>query len=111
GEDGIRDRNVTGVQTCALPIFTHTAGAPNFAVVDAPAGPVDGDLRALSPLVEHREDVRIEGVDAFARVLVLDYRESALPRFALVPLDVDATAGVEACGDVAAVRFEQELVT
>src|SRR5699024_11466855 len=22
-EDGIRDRNVTGVQTCALPIFTH----------------------------------------------------------------------------------------
>src|SRR5699024_11449217 len=23
-EDGIRDRNVTGVQTCALPIFTLT---------------------------------------------------------------------------------------
>src|SRR5699024_12181084 len=22
-EDGIRDRNVTGVQTCALPIFRH----------------------------------------------------------------------------------------
>src|SRR5699024_11691908 len=22
-EDGIRDRNVTGVQTCALPIFDH----------------------------------------------------------------------------------------
>src|SRR5699024_11673379 len=22
-EDGIRDRNVTGVQTCALPIYTH----------------------------------------------------------------------------------------
>src|SRR5699024_11504205 len=22
-EDGIRDRNVTGVQTCALPIFEH----------------------------------------------------------------------------------------
>src|SRR5699024_11762101 len=22
-EDGIRDRNVTGVQTCALPIFKH----------------------------------------------------------------------------------------
>src|SRR6266513_5298838 len=22
-EDGIRDRNVTGVQTCALPILTH----------------------------------------------------------------------------------------
>src|SRR5699024_11763953 len=27
-EDGIRDRNVTGVQTCALPIFSHTPWAP-----------------------------------------------------------------------------------
>src|SRR5699024_11389009 len=26
-EDGIRDRNVTGVQTCALPIYPHTAVA------------------------------------------------------------------------------------
>src|SRR5699024_11401314 len=25
-EDGIRDRNVTGVQTCALPIFAHHRG-------------------------------------------------------------------------------------
>src|SRR5699024_12202119 len=25
-EDGIRDRNVTGVQTCALPIFLFVAG-------------------------------------------------------------------------------------
>src|SRR5437868_15382061 len=24
-EDGIRDRNVTGVQTCALPIYSHAA--------------------------------------------------------------------------------------
>src|SRR5699024_11839904 len=27
-EDGIRDRNVTGVQTCALPIFTTNGDAP-----------------------------------------------------------------------------------
>src|SRR5699024_11376174 len=26
-EDGIRDRNVTGVQTCALPIFAETIDA------------------------------------------------------------------------------------
>src|SRR5438067_5287520 len=26
-EDGIRDRNVTGVQTCALPIYAGTPGA------------------------------------------------------------------------------------
>src|SRR5699024_11295636 len=29
-EDGIRDRNVTGVQTCALPIYGHVvAGQPS----------------------------------------------------------------------------------
>src|SRR5207249_6046974 len=27
-EDGIRDRNVTGVQTCALPIFERPEAAP-----------------------------------------------------------------------------------
>src|SRR5699024_11335659 len=30
-EDGIRDRNVTGVQTCALPICTRTVPAPSWA--------------------------------------------------------------------------------
>src|SRR5699024_11856050 len=40
-EDGIRDRNVTGVQTCALPIFTDGMvykgtlfeGVPNAAMI------------------------------------------------------------------------------
>src|SRR5437867_9262987 len=30
-EDGIRDRTVTGVQTCALPILTISANAPAIA--------------------------------------------------------------------------------
>src|SRR5437868_9568321 len=29
-EDGIRDRNVTGVQTCALPIYSRRLAAPMF---------------------------------------------------------------------------------
>src|SRR5437868_12384844 len=29
-EDGIRDRNVTGVQTCALPIYSHRPGTPTL---------------------------------------------------------------------------------
>src|SRR5207249_8558835 len=35
-EDGIRDRNVTGVQTCALPIFDLEldAGVPGEALAD-----------------------------------------------------------------------------
>src|SRR5699024_11713669 len=32
-EDGIRDRNVTGVQTCALPIFSCHGAAPPTAGV------------------------------------------------------------------------------
>src|SRR5207249_5655162 len=32
-EDGIRDRNVTGVQTCALPIWTITAIAPTSGAI------------------------------------------------------------------------------
>src|SRR5207249_8140593 len=41
-EDGIRDRNVTGVQTCALPI-SIAAGPPALGVdtdAEAPAGTV-----------------------------------------------------------------------
>src|SRR5207249_9827187 len=52
-EDGIRDRNVTGVQTCALPI-----SGKNFSsdLVTPGAGPV-GDTRSLEkflpvPIVE-----------------------------------------------------------
>src|SRR5437763_5707120 len=33
-EDGIRDTSVTGVQTCALPIFLCFAGALDYSVVD-----------------------------------------------------------------------------
>src|SRR5207249_5425000 len=45
-EDGIRDRNVTGVQTCALPIY-----------VPAPVG--DGDLSLIRPesIQRHLESV------------------------------------------------------
>src|SRR5699024_11732858 len=32
-EDGIRDRNVTGVQTCALPIFFGTSSVKGFATL------------------------------------------------------------------------------
>src|SRR5699024_11433098 len=33
-EDGIRDRNVTGVQTCALPIFEEYGGWESEQVID-----------------------------------------------------------------------------
>src|SRR5699024_12182701 len=32
-EDGIRDRNVTGVQTCALPIYSAEAGHGDLGMI------------------------------------------------------------------------------
>src|SRR2546430_11303194 len=37
GEDGIRDLTVTGVQTCALPIFVRTRDREPVAVADGAA--------------------------------------------------------------------------
>src|SRR5699024_6467672 len=53
-EDGIRDRNVTGVQTCALPISATlmvSAGAAEEAAEDAPPAPVEAavELEELPP--------------------------------------------------------------
>src|SRR5207249_8149561 len=45
-EDGIRDRNVTGVQTCALPIFNH--GIIREVEVDASVMIVIGQSDAQS---------------------------------------------------------------
>src|SRR5207249_9364777 len=44
-EDGIRDRNVTGVQTCALPI----SPAPPFARLPRRLPPPPGRRRILRP--------------------------------------------------------------
>src|SRR5699024_11695373 len=47
-EDGIRDRNVTGVQTCALPILLHSeVGVPN------PDGTADPETQTTLVLPEN----------------------------------------------------------
>src|SRR5699024_11877044 len=43
-EDGIRDRNVTGVQTCALPIFTQADGQLNKRII----GQVEWEKKSIS---------------------------------------------------------------
>src|SRR5699024_11283244 len=52
-EDGIRDRNVTGVQTCALPISTHRP-----AVVACANDPHGQSWRARDPVgIWHRSSL------------------------------------------------------
>src|SRR5438067_8393978 len=53
-EDGIRDRNVTGVQTCALPIFGGLNG-----VGDLEQREVNGGVGAEQVTARHAEQDRV----------------------------------------------------
>ena len=64
-------------------LILHNDGAVNFTLVEAP---VD-DPATQTTLIAHRDDVRLEGVDAFARHVVVHYRSDALPRISLWPVD------------------------
>ncbi len=81
-------------------LILHNDGAQNFTLVEAP---VD-DPTAFRTLIEHRDDVRLDGVDAFAGHLVLSYRREALPRIALWPISDDGDYG-----ELAEFGFESEL--
>ena len=66
-------------------LIVHNHGAVNFTLVEAP---VD-DPSAQRTLIAHRDDVRIDGVDAFAGHLVVSSRREALPRIQLWPIEAD----------------------
>ncbi|CAM4398702.1 S9 family peptidase [Nocardia ninae] len=56
--------------------------AENFVLADAPVA----EPANLRLLIEHRDDVRLEDIDAYADHLVLSYRREALTRVAVWPL-------------------------
>ena len=70
-------------------LILHNDGAENFTLVEAPVS----DPTAFRTLIEHREDVRLDGVDAFEGHLVVSYRSEALPRIQLWPLYADGDYG------------------
>ena len=73
--------------------------AENFVLFDAPVS----DPSNMTMLIEHRDDVRLEEVDAFATHLVLSYRREALTRIAIWPL---TDSGY---GERAELEFDLEL--
>ena len=64
-------------------LILHNDGAVNFTLTEAPVT----DPTQQRTLIPHRDDVRLEGMDAFASHLVVSYRRAALPRIQLWPLD------------------------
>src|SRR5690606_40547522 len=63
-EDGIRDFHVTGVQTCALPIFDEAAISRNLARVHAVVDDANAEEeRARDPAVaQHLEDAALHAL-------------------------------------------------
>jgi oligopeptidase B len=70
-------------------LILHNDGAENFTLVEAPVS----DPSAFRTLIEHREDVRLDAVDAFESQLVVSYRSEALPRIQLWPIYADGNYG------------------
>jgi oligopeptidase B len=70
-------------------LILHNDGAENFTLVEAPVT----DPTAFRTLIEHREDVRLDAVDAFENHLVVSYRSEALPRIQLWPIYSDGNYG------------------
>ncbi|CAM4197953.1 Protease 2 [Mycobacterium basiliense] len=83
-------------------LILHNADAVNFTLVEAP---VDDPTRQRT-LVPHREDVRLDGVDAFAGHLVVSYRREALPRIQLWPATFDG-----GYGEPEEISFDTELMS
>lgn len=63
-------------------LILHNDGAVNFTLVEAPAD----DPTRQHTLIAHRDDVRLDAVDAFAGHLVVSYRRAALPRLQVWPI-------------------------
>jgi oligopeptidase B len=82
-------------------LILHNENAVNFMLAEAP---VDNPA-AQRTLIEHRDDVRLDGVDAFAGHLVLSYRGEALPRIQLWPINNDDYGRPEE------IAFDSELMS
>ncbi|QNI08687.1 S9 family peptidase [Mycobacterium kubicae] len=83
-------------------LILHNDGAVNFTLVEAPVG----DYQQQRTLIPHRDDVRLDGVDAFAGQLVVSYRRAALPRIQLWPLGSDG-----GYGEPEEISFDSELMS
>ena len=82
-------------------LILHNDGAVNFTLTEAPVS----DPTQQRTLIPHRDDVRLDGVDAFAGHLVVSYRREALPRIQLWRINFDG-----GYGEPEEISFDSELM-
>ncbi|KZS59690.1 S9 family peptidase [Mycobacterium pseudokansasii] len=82
-------------------LILHNDGAVNFTLVEAPVE----DPGRQRTLIGHREDARLDGVDAFAGHVVVSYRRDALPRIQLWPFGPEGEYG-----EPEEIAFDSELM-
>ncbi|KJX74724.1 S9 family peptidase [Mycobacterium lepromatosis] len=82
-------------------LILHNDGAVNFTLMESPVS----DPEQQRTLIPHRDDIRLDGVDAFAGYLVVSYRREALPRVQLWPIDPDGSYG-----EPDEISFDSELM-
>lgn len=83
-------------------LILHNDGAVNFTLTEAPVA----DPSKQRTLIAARDDVRLEGVDAFVDHLVVSYRREALPRIQLWPI-----AAGDGYGEPEEIHFDSELTS
>jgi oligopeptidase B len=75
-------------------IVTNQGGrAPNFELVTVPCA--DPERRHWTPLIPHRDDVKLDAVDAFADYFVLSERANGLERLRVMHVDSGAVHEIE----------------
>ena len=84
-------------------LVLHNAHGPNFELGECPLGPLPDDLDELRVLVPHRDTVRLNAVGAWARYLVLSYRQEGASKLAVMQL------GEQGFNEFKELEFDEEL--
>lgn len=84
-------------------LVLHNAHGPNFELGECPLGSLPDDLDDLRVLVPHRDTVRLNAVGAWARYLVLSYRQEGASKLAVMQL------GEQGFTEFKELEFDEEL--
>ncbi len=82
-------------------LILHNRDAINFTLVSVPA---DGPYDSPTTVLEHDPAVRLEGVEVFARQVMVQYRRDAMPRVGIMRIENGRLGALEELG------FGEELV-